>query len=417
MQKLFSSIGVKFAFVALYVVANIWAAFDIIDKDALIGDHSGWPAPPVFEILVALGLVLAVYIGLLFLVKEKKNCKPKFLAVIQSPALSLTILALQAIFFAFVLIFSAGAAGGDMDKGGGGLRFLFYLVNPDMLFVIFYAATMLVPGGVKYRKTNLILFFVSNLARGWIGQTLVIVFLLAINWVRTSGQEISGKKIASLTFFGLIFFVLASFLMHIKIALRLGGDAILEILKNLSFYDVMSTFFETLFSRLQLLSTVSFQITKKEELSRFIDNGILGNFYTDGLPQQTIYKILGVDPGENLNLFLWKYYIPGDFFEAQTTVQPGLVGWLYLLSLPATIVFIAYLVFLIYINMRLIGKIGGNGLRYLSWFSIMLYLVPGWLGAYISFVWSLMIFLLIVSFIEDRRVVSIAMKKMQTNSA
>lgn len=416
MQKLFSSIGVKVAFVALYVVSNIWAAFDIIDRDVLTGDHAGWPAPAAADILIALGLVVAVYVGLLFLVKEKKHCEPKFLAVIQSPTLSLTILALQTVFFAFVIIFSAGAAGGDMDKGGGALRFLFYLVNPDMLFVIFYAATMLVPGGVKYRKLNLVLFFVSNLARGWIGQTLVIVFLLAINWVRTSGQSISGKKLASLTVFGLIFFVLASFLMHIKIALRLGGEAILEILSNLSFYDVISTFFETLFSRLQLISTVSFQITKKEELSRFLDNGILDNFYTDGLPQQTIYKVLGIDSGENLNLFLWKYYIPGDFFEAQTTVQPGLVGWLYLLSLPAVIAFICYLAALIYINMRLIGRIGGNGLRYLSWFSIMLYLIPGWLGAYVSFLWSLMIFLIIVSVIEDRRVISTAVRKMQIDA-
>jgi len=416
MRNIFSSFGVKFAFVLMYVVSNIWAAFDIIDKDSLIGDHAGWPAPSVFEILVALGFVIAVYIGILFLVKEKKNCTITYPAVIQSKTLSLAILAIQAIFFAFVVIFSAGAAGGDMDKAGGGLRFLFYLVNPDMLFIIFYAATMLVPGNVKYRKANLILFFVSNLVRGWIGQTLVIVFLLAINWVRTSGQEISGKKLLSLTFFGFIFFVLASFLMHIKIALRLGGDAIVEILGNLSFYEVMSTFFETLFSRLQLLSTVSFQITKKAELSRFIDEGIIGNFYTDGLPQQTIYKILGIDPGENLNLFLWKYYIPGDFFEAQTTVQPGFVGWLYLLSMPSVIIFLCYMAALIYINLRLIRKIGGNGLRYLSWFSIMLYLVPGWLGAYISFLWSLMIFLMIVSFIHDQRVVSTIVRKMQVDA-
>jgi|GEM_PF-3825605 len=416
MRNLFSSFGVKFAFVLMYIVSNIWAAFDIIDKDSLIGDHAGWPAPSVSEILIALGFVISVYIGILFLVKEKKNCKVRCPAVIQSKTLSLTIFAIQAIFFAFVVIFSAGAAGGDMDKAGGGLRFLFYLINPDLLFIIFYAATMLVPGNVKYRKANLVLFFVSNLVRGWIGQTLVIVFLLAINWVKTSGQDISGKKLVSLTFFGFIFFVLASFLMHIKIALRLGGDAIVEILGSLSVYDVMSTFFETLFSRLQLLSTVSFQITKKGELSRFIDEGIIGNFYTDGLPQQTIYKILGIDPGENLNLFLWKYYIPGDFFEAQTTVQPGFVGWLYLLSMPSIIIFLCYMATLIYINLRLIKKIGGNGLRYLSWFSIMLYLVPGWLGAYISFLWSLMVFLMMVSFIHDRQVVSAIVRKVQVDA-
>jgi hypothetical protein len=402
MRKLYSSFGVKLAFLTLYIVSNIWAAFTMIDRDELIADHAGWPAPEAADIAVACIFVVLLYASLLFVFREKKVVPLGFGRLLASAPLSATILAIQSVFFLFVLAFGAGAAGGDAEKAGGALRFLFYIVNPDMLFLIFFGATMYGGDQVKYRRANLLLFMVSNFVRGWLGQLLVVVFIYAIVWLeKQASMRWSAWDVMKLTIVSAIGFVFASFLLHMKIALRLGLDAVLEVLSNIDFFDVVSAFFEVLFARLQMLSTVLFQVTKQQELTRFIDDGVVGSYYTDGLPQQTFFKLMGINPGENLNLFLWKNYIPGDFPEAQTTVQPGLVGWTYILPSYSLVFFVLYLALLIFINVRLVRYLGGKGLRHLSWFSIMLFLVPGWLGAYVSFLWTMLVFCVMAYIIRD----------------
>jgi len=253
---------------------------------------------------------------------------------------------------------------------------------------------------IPFRNSNLILFFISNLTRGWIGQILFIVFIGTIAWGHRTNVKLTLKKAFILSIIAPFLFIISSFLMYIKLALRLGRDAVIDLMQSISYTEVFSSFFETLLSRLQLISTVLFQLYHKNELTQFIENGTVGNFYTDGLPQQTIFKILDVVPGENLNLFLWKHYMAENIFEIQTTFQPGLVGWLYLLPYYWILPFVAYIVFLVLLNFKLIGFIGGNGLRHLSWFAMLIFLIPSWLGAYISFIFALCIFvgiLLIIS--------------------
>lgn len=399
MHKLSSTVGIKVLFVALYITANIWGTSTIIDNNILIADHAGWPAPKYEQIYLALMLIISSYFLILFIGNGKKENEPKLSIKLYSKALSVTILCIQAAFIIFVYIYSAAKAG-DTEKAGGLLRFLFYLINPDMLFLIYYAATMYSKDKIPYRLANLIIFFLSNLARGWIGQIFFIVFFSAISWAQSPSKKLTKIKIFGLTIIAATLFAFFSFLLYIKIALRDGSDAIINLIQNLNYVDVFSSFFETLFSRLQLISTVLFQVTHKEELTEFIERGIVGNFYTDGLPQQTIYNIIGVFPGENLNLFLWKNYIPGYFFESQTTVQPGLVGWLYILPYYWILPFFIYIYFLVFFSSKLIKVIGGNGLRHLSWFAILIFLIPGWLGAYVSLMWSIFIFIGIVFFIR-----------------
>lgn len=404
MRKIFSSLGVKSGFVLLYLIANVWAAFTVLDRGELIADHAGWPAPQPGQIMQALALIILMYCGVLFAFRDRLNTTNGWLSgVVGGKAMGRAILLIQATYFLFVLVFSAGGAGADAEKGGGALRFIFYVINPDMLFLVYFGVTMYITGKCPHRTQNLLLFLLSNIVRGWLGPLLIIMFIYGILFVeRADMNKWTLWRVTKISILSLIGFVAASFLMHIKLALRVGGDAILTVLQNLALDDVILAFFESLFSRLQMLSTVSFQITKQEQLSRFIDEGVLGSFYTDGLPQQVLYKVLGVEPGENLNLFLWKYYIPGDFFEAQTTVQPGLVGWLYILPFYSLVFFFLYIVMLLFINKKLIEQFGGRGLRHLSWFCVFLFLLPGWLGAYISFLWALVIFIGLAFIIRDQ---------------
>ncbi len=397
---LFSSIGVKILFVTLYIISNIWGAITIINQNRLIADHAGWPTPTAGQVYPALMLIITSYLFILFIGKEKSENKQKLTLKLYNKKLSVIIFFIQVIFFVFILIFSAAKAG-DTEKSGGVLRFLFYIINSDMLFLIYYAATMYSKDKISYRSANLMLFFVSNLTRGWIGQILFIVFISAISWIESSDRKLTKIKMFFLTIFSSLLFIVFSLLMYIKVAMREGFDAILSLVENLNYIDVFSAFFDTLFSRIQLISTVLFQISHKDELTKFIKNGTVGNFYTDGLPQQTIYNIVGIFPGENLNLFLWKNYIPGYFFDSQTTVQPGLIGWFYILPYYWIVPFIAYILFLVFLNFKLIKIIGGNGLRHLSWFAILIFLIPSWIGAYISFIWSIWVFMGII-FIAQR---------------
>jgi hypothetical protein len=402
MRKLLSSGGVKFLFVVLYIASNVWGALTILGNNRLIADHAGWPAPNAEQIFSALILIVGIYLLMLFVGNEKKEIELRKKNRLYGRVLARIIFSIQALFIVFIFVYSAARAG-DIEKAGGVFRFLFYVINPDMLFLIYYAATMYAKVKIPHRISNLVLFFVSNLMRGWIGPILFIGFISAISWVQSPSRKVTTAKIFVFTISASVLFVIFSFFLYVKIALRGGFDAVFNLIADSNYIDVLSGFFEILFSRLQLISSVLFQITHKEELNRFIENGVVGNFYTEGLPQQTMFNIFGIFPGENLNLFLWKNYIPGYFFESQTTIQAGLAGWLYIISYYWILPFIAYILFLVFVNLKLINFFGGNGLRHLSWFAVLVFLIPGWFGAYISFIWSLFIFILITVLIQNKR--------------
>lgn len=401
MQKLRSIGGVKFMFVALYILANVWGALTILSENRLIADHAGWPAPNPEQIFLALSLIVGIYFIILFSGKSRKEIHLKQKSKLYGKALAIVIFSIQAMYIGFIFTYSAAKAG-DIEKAGGIFRFLFYIVNPDMLFLIYYSVTMYAKDKLPYRTTNLVLFLISNLMRGWIGPILFIGFISAISWAESPAKKITTLKIFVFTILLPIIFIIASYFLYVKLALREGFDAVSKLIADTSYFNILSSFTEILLSRLQLISSVLFQVTHQNELNKFIENGLVGNFYTEGLPQQTIFNIFGIFPGENLNLFLWKNYIPGSFFEFQTTVQPGLAGWFYILSYYWILPFILYILFLIFINFKLINFFGGNGLRHLSWFAVLVFLIPGWFGAYISFLWSLLIFFLMTILIQKK---------------
>jgi hypothetical protein len=85
----------------------------------------------------------------------------------------------------------------------------------------------------------------------------------------------------------------------------------------------------------------------------------------------------------------------GDFDVGSWNTNTGWVGWLFVAPMWIP-VFLFYTGSLCYLSFYFAKKIGmGILLRDLVWFAWLIYLLPGWLGSFVGFVYSLFVFLVL----------------------
>ncbi len=150
------------------------------------------------------------------------------------------------------------------------------------------------------------------------------------------------KKKLKIKYLILLFFLLivAPLAFSLKIQLRAdlyssGIGGVISTLSNIDYIQSYNNFIAGFLSRIQQLSNIVFFYDHQQELYKFVSSDIVSNYAWEGLPQQTVAKLLGLDPLVLICIFfLYSHYISSTS-EAVTTLQVGFISWLFLGTLSS----------------------------------------------------------------------------------
>lgn len=393
----------SFAGLAL-VAINIIAYFIMLNSRELIGDVSGFPVENFNDLHIAfLSTIITFFFFLFFYFNYLSSLSIKPITFKNSPCvekrIGWLILALQVLFFYFNLsngVNVSGSGNKTTDSIWGGL---WVFVAPDLLFIIYYGF---------YRdsslfKANLTVAIISSLFRGRGGIVLLIVFMELSRLVRRKNISLFKLSIPLA-----IIFLCYPLLNILKFTFRLYfGDGSLQsadyylisvangILDG-GYLNAVYAGFEHVIGRLQVVSIVS-EIYRLSNV--IIDGSVAGQyfpFWKEGL-HGIIWDRLS---GEARNFPLGTYFteigrFSWDFTVGDWNTNPGLAGWLVILSPLEFIGFFIYIGTLGFLSV-LFTKLTGKSDMSLDmlWFSWAFYLMPAWLSVFVLFVFSLFIFLM-----------------------
>lgn len=397
---LFRTRIVRRIFLLIYAIANIYAFMVLTDTDALIGDYQG-------VLIKNKGLVL--YLLLLTILSYYIVCGPLFLFLSRMKIKSIPInnlnsfasilLFFQVLFAIFNIVTDSNAAGTDFQTGGIG-RLLWLFMPIDYLFYIYY----FLGRDTKIKKiyiANTIIFILSMISRGWLGWIMVLGYA-ELCFLFYSCKNITSRK--KLKYFVLFFIIalLVPLAFSIKIQLRTdlsasGLAGLLSTLTNIDYIQSYNNFIAGFFSRIQQLSNIVFFSDYQQDLAHYISTGYVSHYAWEGLPQQTIAKLLGINPGVDMHVFLYSHYISSTA-DAVTTLQVGFISWFFLGTL-SSIFYPFYVLILLVISLLLSKRIGGELLCGLTWIMIFLSIMCGWYNAYLVYLQALITFYFILGII------------------
>ncbi|EMQ2223664.1 TPA: oligosaccharide repeat unit polymerase [Citrobacter freundii] len=394
---LFRTRLVRRIFLLVYLASNFYAYMVLTDTGLLIGDYQGIFIKHKEQVAYLLMLtILSYYIvcGPVFSYIAKIKVRLSEIKGLNSFAYLL--LFFQVLFFVFNISTGSNTAGTDFQTGGV-IRLLWLFLPVDYLFYIYY----FVGRGTKVSKiylVNVIVFILSMLSRGWLGWTLVLLYA-ELCFFFCSQKTIKNKKNFKYFILLCFFLIVAPLVFSLKVQLRAdlyssGIGGVVSTLSNIDYIQSYNNFIASFLSRIQQLSNIVFFYDHKQELYKLVSSEIVSNYVWEGLPQQTVAKLLGLAPGVDMHVFLYSHYISSSA-EAVTTLQVGFISWFFLDTL-SSVFYPLYVLIIIGLSLFLSKKIGGEKLCALTWIMIFLSIMCGWYNAYLVYLQALITFYFIM---------------------
>ncbi|WP_368882762.1 oligosaccharide repeat unit polymerase [Proteus mirabilis] len=287
--------------------------------------------------------------------------------------LGLFILILQCLFVIFNYIYQINTAGYN-SKGLSPwyLNYFFILFNPDTLFLIYIFITK----NSLLKKTNIIIFLISTISRGWMGGVLPIITYFFCT------SKINIRIIFPII---IVFLLNLPFLFNAKWFFREHNisDISLDLIVNL--FDFSTGYFQALFdtfnyiiNRLQHITIISYIYDLSDSIYPLKNNFL--SVYSEGLPQRLFHTMLGTD------YILLNQYIVQNFIadnNANWNVQVGLSSWFIISPLQSIFLIIYFSALLIIAHsIPILKKIYNYHLLvlYLAIFTLLV----GWVSTFIN---------------------------------
>lgn len=284
------------------------------------------------------------------------------------------ILMLQLFFLAYNQIQGVNVAGVE-SHGGGALDYLFILLAPDVLFVM-------IGLGLKSGKwfgLNCLVFLASMMLRGWMGGVLVVMVLVVCRHtpIRISLRTLLRGSIALF-----IFAAMLPVLIEAKWAMRTGLSVSEFIEQMLAVgLDNYGEAVRYVMNRLQHVGHVALMLEHASQLHEAYLKDAFIPYWADGLPQMTVYKVLGLDY-LRINTYLVNALL--GYPDAYWNTNPGLAGWAALLQERAVMLFLYVIALLGTVYAFLRHYADSRYVMMLACLSLI-YLYHGWIGAYFNF--------------------------------
>jgi hypothetical protein len=386
-----------------YICVNLIALLAMLLNNELMGDAQGLPVLSPLRLIISCILVIVsywIFMGPLFRFIRRLHVvriKSGVLSELVKNRFGVFLIVAQAGFMAFNVAFGVNIAGSGTARVDSALGLIWIFLPVDTLFLIYYA----VARDNKYFRANLAVYILSNVIRGWLGIFLFIIFLEMC-------RNFPLKKIKWKFAIPFVCVVLAVYpiLLNLKWLFRAAAssdvsivDGIGGVAQSLSAEDylqIISAGFMQIVGRLQLTSSVEEVIRYSSQLQHAYELGLFKPFWLEGIHGIAFDRLAYGENRPALGVaFTAIGEFSGDFDVGSWNTNTGWVGWFFVVPALGPI-FVIYSCALAYLSLFMAKNIGMNKLlENLVWLSWLLYLMPGWLGAFVAFIYALFVFLVL----------------------
>lgn len=404
----------KVLWLVFYILINFTYLIFIHYRNQLFGENGNVPINPDTPVFLIGNLVIFSYLffnGFLFSVLKKikqKEISRKFQNKFVVHKIGTILLILQ-ILFIFYFLYTDTYVAGSSVRDNSILSFFWVLIPVDVLFYIYYG----IYRDQKLFLPNLMVWILSSLLRGWSGIFLTILFFESCRQFRSG--TLNFKKIFKWTVL-LIFAYPPLYL--IKLYIRSFGSMglsslassfdinnILNFLNSLSFFDLMLASINQIFDRLQIVSSAIAVYEYSADLYSDLAHGLIYPLWMEGIHGVAIDRISGYPALQNLGVAFAKYLDPLSS-DVNWNSNPTFVGWL-LIDPEMSLAYLLWAVFLCLVSVVLTRRLSTKELAFdMVWYAWLVYLIPGWFGAFFLFVYSLLLLYglhLVIGFISKQR--------------
>ncbi len=376
-----------------YIVINILASAMVLWQGEFLGDLAG-DAPRDtggFAVTTAL-LCAAIALLLIFFnsavwvgagIRPLRHNRRK-IGLMLAVAQSAFILYVQQTGF-----FIAGSS----ERGGSLLSAFWVLFNTDALFIIYYGTCRDAP----LFKLNLVLWIVSFVQRGWFGYLFFVVALESFRVVRRG--QINGAKIAAVIALITIYPILDLVKVYIRLADVIEPAHAVQFMANemtsadFRWADSFVDSAEKIVSRIQVVSHAQAISDNAAYFNGLVESGGMVPFWKEGVLGIIWDKLMGENHGPEAAQALASFIAP--FQDSSWNVNPSLVGWLTMHQgmWPLAVLYLAALCVSSIMLGGLIDK--RPFFRDTIWFIWLIFLVPGWIAQFVSFVLALAVYVML----------------------
>lgn len=387
-----------------YIAANLIATIIMYNTNTLIGDVVTTRLFSVTDLWLASGIVVMSYFIFLkpiyqFFSKIKVNQVVHLTTNDRAAKITgYILLLLQIAYLIFNLIEGVNVAG-STQKTQSPLLFFWIFTPVDMIFLVYYGQFRDTP----MFKFNLLAYLISNILRGW---AAVYLFVLFFEWCRMVRK---GKiNYGLITLLGVLMFFLYPYLLYIKLVLRTVGSnsgvtdgffaIFMQVIESRGYLEFLEEGITHLIGRLQYTSIVVEILHYRDQIITLNEQGAILPFWQDGLPQLAYRKALGIQAPFNLGVVLTDFFFPQQEFVGRWNINPGLAAWFIitpLWSLP----YLLYILLLCFLSIWCMKQFPlTNASLDAVWLAWLVFLLPGWINAFIGFIYSILLMMIIVKF-------------------
>ena len=369
---------------------NVIFAFSIVSEQHLFGEVNELAVGD--SVLYNLVLVVFVYIYFNYilyscLVANKSVVTDKSLPV-YNYIVDFAMFSLQAFFLIYFStndLYIAGSAKRDSTL----ISYFFVLVPVDVLFMVYYGFQR----DSKYFKYNLAIAIFSSIIRGWSGLLLTVLYVEFCRIIR----RIHVSRLFLLIML-VICILIYPLVLNFKLSIRdvhNGGDIPYAI--GISYIadtypEALTVSMDQLLSRFQIIShSIAFS-NSSNIFKEMIGNGFVYPTWLEGIHGIALDRILNEPMRESI-ASAFAHYIDPNSIDVNWNANPTLVGLMSIdpcFGIP-TLVYVSLLCWLSsYFFAKSIKTESG---RDILWYAWLVYINPGWLGAFILYIYSQALFL------------------------
>lgn len=387
----------------VYLLSNIVAAIIIYNTGELIGDVAGnnlYSKPALIFATILVLLSYAIILKPIFNTFSRISIRGidyrKSEAHIGEIIGKLLIL-LQLSFLIFNLSTGVNIAGANTIKTDNPLAIFWALVPVDMLFFVYYGLYR----ENKLFSPNLVVWVVSYLLRGWAGVFLFIIFFEWCRAVRTHKITLSRTAIASV--FILVCYPLLSalkWLIRASAATGMTLEAIINgfgnAFRGLDYFSLIGDGVIHIISRLQVTSIVVEVMRMSDLLQSEFANAKFAPFWKEGLHGIILDRLFAGEKSMPIGVAFTQYgNFNWEFDVGNWNTNIGYVGWFFITPYLIPL-YIVYTLFLGFLSFFLLKKIGiSKSSEDMLWLAWLVFLLPPWIGAFVGFIYALLVFLFI----------------------
>jgi hypothetical protein len=376
-----------------YIAINLAAAGLVHWSGELLGDLAG-EQPRQMGTFLLTSLALCASIGLLLFVFNAATQLDLGLRPLEHDRerVGLMLAFAQCGFIAYVQqtgLFIAGSA----ERGGSAASAFWVLLNLDALFLIYWGSCR----ESRYFKLNLLLWTVSFMQRGWFAFLFFVVALESFRVIRK--RQVTGGKLILVLLLVLAYPVLDLLKVYVRVsdiiapaqALSFVSDGL--VAADFRWAESLMDSAEKIVARIQVVSHAQAIADNSSYFQNQVATGGIAPFWKEGVLGIIWDRQVGnVHPPESAQA-LASFIAPS--LDSSWNVNPSLTGWLTMHAdqLPLALLYLTALCAVSIVFAQLIDQ--RAQFRDVIWFIWLVFLVPGWVAQFVSFVLALAVYLVL----------------------